>query len=44
MANTKVPAELSSTPGIIDNSSATAITIDSAGAATFVEKSQPTAA
>jgi len=35
MANTKVPAELSSTPGIIDNSSATAITIDSAGAATF---------
>ena len=37
MANTKVPAELSSTPGIIDNSSATAITIDSAGAATFVD-------
>jgi len=35
MANTKVPAELSSTPGIIDNSTATAITIDSAGAATF---------
>ena len=35
MANTKVPAELSSTPGIIDNSSATALTIDSAGAATF---------
>ena len=35
MANTKVPAELSSTPGIVDNSSATALTIDSAGAATF---------
>ena len=35
MANTKVPIELSSTPGIIDNSTATAITIDSAGAATF---------
>jgi len=35
MANTKVPAELSSTPGIIDNSTATALTIDSAGAATF---------
>ena len=29
MANTKIPAELSSTPGIIDNSNATAITIDS---------------
>ena len=35
MANTKVPIELSSTPGIVDNSTATAITIDSAGAATF---------
>ena len=29
MANTKIPAELSSTPGIIDNSTSTAITIDS---------------
>ena len=29
MANTKVPVELSSTPGIVDNSNATAITIDS---------------
>ena len=29
MALTKVPAELSSTPGIVDNSNATAITIDS---------------
>ena len=28
MANTKVPIELSSTPGIVDNSNATAITID----------------
>jgi hypothetical protein len=28
MANTKVPIELSSTPGIVDNSTATAITID----------------
>jgi len=35
MARTKIPAEFSSTPGIVDNSSATAITIDSAGAATF---------
>ena len=35
MPNTKVPIELSSTPGIIDNSTVTAITIDSAGAATF---------
>ena len=35
MTDTKVPIELSSTPGIIDNSTATAITIDSAGAATF---------
>ena len=41
MATTKIPAELSSTPGIVDNSTATAITIDSsenvafAGAATF---------
>jgi len=35
MANTKVPIELSSTPGIVDNSIDTAITIDSAGAATF---------
>ena len=26
---TKIPAELSSTPGIVDNSNATAITIDS---------------
>ena len=29
MANTKIPAELSSTPGIVDNSNATAITINS---------------
>ena len=29
MASTKVPIELSSTPGIVDNSNATAITIDS---------------
>ena len=29
MASTKVPVELSSTPGIVDNSNATAITIDS---------------
>ena len=29
MANTKLPIELSSTPGIVDNSNATAITIDS---------------
>lgn len=29
MANTKIPIELSSTPGIVDNSNATAITIDS---------------
>ena len=29
MANTKIPAELSSTPGISDSSNATAITIDS---------------
>ena len=35
MANTKIPIELSSTPGIVDNSTTTAITIDGAGAATF---------
>ena len=29
MAKTVVPIELSSTPGIVDNSNATAITIDS---------------
>ena len=29
MASTKIPIELSSTPGIVDNSNATAITIDS---------------
>ena len=29
MALTQVPIELSSTPGIVDNSNATAITIDS---------------
>ncbi len=29
MANTTIPVELSSTPGIVDNSNATAITIDS---------------
>lgn len=31
MANTKIPAELSHTPGISDNSSSTALTIDSSG-------------
>jgi hypothetical protein len=31
MANTTIPVELSSTPGIVDNSNATAITIDSSG-------------
>ena len=31
MASTKIPVELSSTPGIVDNSNATAITIDSSG-------------
>ena len=31
MANTTIPVELSSTPGIIDNSNATAITIDGSG-------------
>ena len=31
MANTKIPAELSSTPGISDSSSSTALTIDSSG-------------
>jgi hypothetical protein len=35
MANTKIPIELSSTPGIVDNSTTTAMTIDGAGAATF---------
>ena len=35
MANTKVPVELSSTPGIVDNSNATAITIDSSENAAF---------
>ena len=35
MARTKIPVEFSSTPGIVDNSSTTAITIDSAGTATF---------
>jgi len=35
MARTKIPVEFSSTPGIVDNSSATAITIDSTGTATF---------
>jgi len=35
MTDTKVPIELSSTPGIVDNSTATAITINSAGASTF---------
>ena len=29
MANTKIPVELSSTPSIVDNGNATAITIDS---------------
>ena len=29
MANTKIPIELSSTPSIVDNGDATAITIDS---------------
>ena len=31
MANTKIPSELSHTPGISDNSSSTALTIDSSG-------------
>ena len=35
MANTKIPVELSSTPGIVDNSNATAITIDSSENTTF---------
>jgi len=35
MARTKIPVEFSSTPGIVDNSTVTAITIDSAGSATF---------
>jgi hypothetical protein len=35
MANTKIPVELSSTPGIVDNSNATAITIDSSENSTF---------
>ena len=32
---TKIPVELSSTPGIVDNSNATAITIDSSENVTF---------
>ena len=35
MANTTIPVELSSTPGIVDNSNATAITIDSSENSTF---------
>ena len=35
MANTKIPVELSSTPGIVDGSNATAITIDSSENSTF---------
>ena len=35
MALTKIPAELSSTPGISDSSTSTAITIDSSGNVTF---------
>tara|TARA_R100001163_G_scaffold53160_1_gene40522 strand:+ start:3278 stop:3934 length:657 start_codon:yes stop_codon:yes gene_type:complete len=35
MAKTTIPVELSSTPGITDNSNATAITIDSSEAVTF---------
>ena len=35
MAITKVPVELSSTTGIVDNSNATAITIDSSENVTF---------
>ena len=35
MATTKIPVELSSTPGIVDNSNATAITIDSSENTTF---------
>jgi len=31
MALTEIPIELSSTPGIVDNSTSTAITIDSSG-------------
>jgi len=35
MANTKIPVELSSTPGIVDNSNATALTINSSENAKF---------
>jgi hypothetical protein len=35
MANTKIPIELSSTPSIVDNGDATAITIDSSEKSTF---------
>ena len=35
MAKTTIPVELSSTPGITDNSNATAITIDSSEDTTF---------
>jgi hypothetical protein len=38
MASTKIPVELSSTPGIVDNSNATAITIDSSENVTFAGK------
>ena len=38
MASTKIPVELSSTPGIVDNSNATAITIDSSENTTFAGK------
>ena len=38
MAITKIPVELSSTPGIVDNSNATAITIDSSENTTFAGK------
>jgi hypothetical protein len=44
MANTKIPVELSSTPGIVDNSNATAITIDSSEKATFSNSIEATIA
>ena len=43
MALTKTPIELSSTPGIVDNSNATAITIDSSENVTFAGPIQLTA-
>jgi len=42
MANTKIPVELSSTPGIVDNSNATAITIDSSEKVTIANDLEST--